>query len=96
MDLHGILHRSTFSLCLRANFLPAVFYSETTVRRPLSKPPLDNITTLGVSLGSLLLQSGHQVIQAKVRKRAAEHLSACFLPLVAALQRRGDFTLGAN
>lgn len=66
------------------------------MRGPLSKHPLGNITTLDVSLGSLLLQSDHQVIQAKARNRAAECLRAWFLPLAAAPLRRGDFALGAN
>ena len=88
--LRGILHRSTFSLCSRANFLPAAFYSEKNMRGPLSKHPLDNITTLGITLGSLLLRSNHQVIQAKPSSSAAESPSAWFPAPVAAPWRRAD------
>lgn len=49
VDLHRILHRFTFFLFLLSNFLPAVFYSEITMRESSSKEPLDHTTTLDVS-----------------------------------------------
>lgn len=65
-DLHEILHRSTFSPYLRANYVPAVFYSETTMAKSLSKHPPNNCSGCQIRVPPAAEQSsGHSLLSEK-------------------------------